>query len=378
MFERLDLKVALQALWRFKWVLVAMTLVGAISAYLWMLRVPDSYRATATFIPLDSSSDRLSSALASLGSLGGLAMQAGLGGRGGSQADRFLIILESRTYAENLIKHRNLMPLIYPGVDPASASFRGAVEVVRAMVHATVDPKNGLISLSASHEDPEAAARLVNDALLELDAYLQQSYLSGAQRNRKFLEHQVTETSAEVLRLGNALKDFQEQNKLVSVEAQTGATVQAYVALKSQLMAKEMQLKLLGSSAPSTDMQVVGLRLEIEQMRERLQVLESGTSSGMVSMKDAPRLTFRFAQLQRDLLVRQKLFELLTQQLELARIEETKETLSYQVIDTAVPPRGPAGPDRRKKAIYGALGALMAGMALALYLERGRILRPAA
>jgi uncharacterized protein involved in exopolysaccharide biosynthesis len=388
--DDIDLWAIAGVIWRRRLVVAAITCAGTLGSAIIAFSQPNIYTATATIMPVDSSNDRLSTALSSLGALGGLASQAGVGLKGGV-SDKFVALLKSRTLAETVITKYDLLPELFPerwdskhaqwkesttALSPRSRSSQAnapsmhdAVRQVKRILSTKGDLKTGLIDVVVEHQDPVTAANIANHFVAELNSYLKQNSLTSAKQNRVFLEGQLQHAASELSVIENNLKHFQEKNKLVSLDAQTQASVQAYVTLKSQLMAKEMEISLQENSTSENDIQLLGLRQEVSQLKEKLLSLENGTSGGLVSFKDAPQLGMRFAQLTRDLLVRQKVFELLTQQYELAKIEEAKETLTFQVIDQAIPSDKKSKPNRVSDIIMASIVSLILGGSLAVLLN---------
>lgn len=384
--DYIDLWAIVQMLWKRRLLIAVVTGIGTIVSVFIALALPRTYVSTATIMPADSSNDRLSQALSSLGALGGLASQAGLGLKG-SVSDKFVALLKSRSVAENVISRHALFPLLFPerwdvntkawkaeSTLPWSKNepptIHSALRLLKNTVKASADPKSGMIEISVKHRNPETAAVIANSYVIELNSFLQGNSLTRARQNRAFLEYQLKNAKQDLSETERSLKSFQEENKLVSLDAQAQAAVQAHATLKAQLIAKEMELGIQERSAPEGDLQLLGLRQEITQLKDKLASLETGNMGGMVSFKDAPTLGMRFAQLTREVLVRQTVYELLTQQFELAKIEVAKEDLSFQVIDKAVPPDKPSAPKRSFIVILGWLASLGSAGFAAILLEK--------
>lgn len=388
----IDLSEVARTLWQRRILILSVTLVGTVLSAVMSFRMPNLYTATATIMPIDSSSDRLSSAMSALGALGGLASQAGVNLKG-SVSDKFVALLTSRTVTENVITKYHLMPILFSDRwDPVHSTWKpgawardarsnqgptmyDATRFMNRTMKAVSDPKTGMVSINVDLKDPQAAADIANDYIIELNAFLQRNSFSSAKHNKDFLQSQVNGVMKELGSMEAALKDFQEQHKLVSLDTQAEASVQAYAALKSQLTAKEMELSLQQNSVSADDVQLIGLQKEIAQLKEKIGSIENGASGGFVSFKDAPSLGMRFAQLKRDLLVKQKVFELLTQQLELAKLDEAKETLSFQVIDRAIAPDSKSGPRRPQIILVAALACFFL-VSLFAVVSKNLSLRP--
>ncbi len=68
-------------------------------------------------------------------------------------------------------------------------------------------------------------------------------------------------------------------------------------------------------------------------------------------------------------MVQEKLFELLTQQYEMAKIEEAKEDITFQVIDRAVPPEKRIKPKRKLVVMLAGVVSLFAGVFAVFFME---------
>ena len=367
--DEIDLGALGKTLGRRWWVVASVTAIGLSAAFVIGQTRPPLYTATATLIPTDSSGERLSSAL---GPLAGFIPFAppGLIPRG--DGEKLMGLLGSRVLAERVLaKNPTLVPFDPQARGKASTLTKSEVQdLLREAIAITGDKTTGLIEVKARHVVPELAAGIANAYMVELDSFLQDNSFTAAKRQREFLQKQVQDLSSEIKQIETQLISFQEEHQLVSLDAQTNATIQTYSTLKSQLIAKEMELQLQSNSVSPHDLELVGLKQEVSLLREKLAGLESGATGGLLAFKDAPRLGVQYAQFQRDLTVKQKVFELLTQQLEMAKIEETRDSLSFQVIDRAAVPEIASSTERYTIWAIGGILSLALGLFLALLLDK--------
>ena len=89
----------------------------------------------------------------------------------------------------------------------------------------------------------------------------------------------------------------------------------------------------------------------------------------MPSFSEAPTLGLQYIRLKRKAVTHQKIFELLTQQYEMAKIDEVKEDIAFQVIDRAIPPKEWIKPNRRLNVMLAGVVSLFAGIFLVFFLE---------
>lgn len=371
--EEIDLRATGRTLWERRRLIALVASVGLAASVAVAAIQPSVYTAGATIMPIDVAANRLSPEATS-GGVGALLSGAGIG-RDGTISDKLVALLRSRSVTDAVLKKHHLLAAVI-GQTPKAGEERAALNAAYRQLDRTLvakpDPLSGLIFVNAAHPSPEVAASLANAFVAELAVFLNDNSLTSTRRKREFLEQKLQNVSRELGRMQADLVTFQEQYNLVSLETQTQSMVQSFMALKNQLMAKEMEADLQAKSVSSNDMELLGLRQEVARLKDSLQEMELGTSEGSLALKDLPRLSARMTRLQRDLATKQKVFDLLTEQLELAKIEEAKEALSFQVIDEAVPPAEPSQPNRPFVVLAGALISLFLGMLVALVAGKAR------
>jgi capsular exopolysaccharide synthesis family protein len=82
----------------------------------------------------------------------------------------------------------------------------------------------------------------------------------------------------------------------------------------------------------------------------------------MLALDKAPDIKLQYARLQREALIQNKLFTLLTQQLEQARIEEARDETAFQLLDRAVPAEEKAKPKRTLIVLLAAVASTFIGV----------------
>lgn len=112
---------------------------------------------------------------------------------------------------------------------------------------------------------------------------------------------------------------------------------------------------------------------ELRELKKQLAMLETKGSNpeaeAIPSLSEAPTLGLQYIRLKRKALTQEKVFELLTEQYEMAKIEEAKEDITFQVIDRAIPPEKRIKPKRRLNVMLAGVVSLFAGIFLVFFLE---------
>ncbi len=332
----LDYLLVLARNWRMIALVCIATFILSCGATLLM---PNIYTSTARILPPTESKGGLSSML---GGMSDLAALAGVS-VGGSSGELYVGMLKSRTVSDAIIDEFNLME-VYE-------------QEYRVKTHAALDEHvtislgkdDGIVSISVEDEDPERAASIANTYVEELKKLNVSLNLSSAGRERLFLENRLKMVKADLLAAEENLKDFQEKNRAISIDDQATAIIEAISQLKGELASREVELGVLLSYQTEQNPQVKSLREGVAQLKEQIRKLERSpagkkiTDDIFIATSDVPELGIQYARVLRDFKVQETLFELLTKQYEIAKINEAKDTSTIQVLDEG------AVPDRKSK-----------------------------
>jgi tyrosine-protein kinase Etk/Wzc len=308
-----------------------MLIAAAITALIAML-IPATYTASTVILTSQTAPGSGSALLGEFGALGAL---ASLGGDSllKSQADTFVGVLSSRTVADNLIQNFHLQSVY---------RTRTLVDTRKALTrHTHVEAAKGsLIRISVDDHDVRRAAALANSYVDELYRVNQHLALTSGSQRRLFLEQQV---AAEKETLANAEESFQQiQQKtgVIQLAGQEEMTLRSIAQLRAEISAREVQLEQLRTMATEQNGELQQLESGIGSLREQLKKAESnGAGSNdayFVSAGRIPQAGLEYLRRMRDLRYHEALFETLSKQYELARIEEAKAPPIIQVLDKAI------------------------------------------
>jgi len=300
------------------------------------------------------------------GGLAGLA--SGMIG-GGTPADLWVGFLESQTLRDAIIDRFDLRELYESKtIEDARKSLNQSVRVKKS--------KEGIVSIAVEDRVPERAAEMANAFVEELDKINKEVVMSSGRRMRIFVEKRLEEAKVKLAETEENVKDFQEKYKAIKLDDQSKAIIDAVGLMKGQLMAKEVELQTLLSFATQTNPQVAILKAEIKALRARLAELERGKGPSSSTQTDIfiptsrmPDLGLKYARLFRDLKIQETLFELLTQQYELSRIQEAKDSPTVQVLDRAVAPEKRSKPKRTRIVLLSVILSVFLSVFLAFFLE---------
>lgn len=361
--DEIDLREYWRVLVRHKRMILATTLAAAVLAAIVSLIIPKTYTATARILPPKEKSGGGLAALS--GQLGGLAALAGASLGGASNADLMVGMLESRTIADRIIDRFDLLTVY-------DAELRiDAQEKLLDNLDASVNKKDSILTLSVDDHDPQRAADLANAFIEELDQLSRHLNLTEASRQRTFLEGRLVEVNSDLANAEDALRAFQEKHGAIQVDEQAKSIIDLLGELKGKLMAAQVQLGVTQRFASGNNADVDRLQTQIRELRSRIRDMEQGQGERAVGdiflpTQQIPDLGLRYARLLRDVKVQETIFELLTQQYELAKMEEAKDSPTIQVLDSAVVPEKKSKPRRMLIVMLAVMLALIGSSALAV------------
>lgn len=350
----------LRVLWDNRRLLRRMVLCGGALCALVAFSLPLRYEATTKLMPPESpmsgGAGMLAAAL-STRSMGGLAGLAGdfLGVKGNGPL--FVSILESRTVADRLIEQFHLADE-YKTKKPEYTRLR-----LQGYTTITEDRKSGVITLKVTDHNPRQAAAMAQAYVAELDRLVAQVSTSSARRERIFLEERLRTVKLDLDDAAKQFSEFASKNTAIDIPAQGRAMVEATAMLQGQLIAAESELSGLEKIYTDNNIRVRSLQARVATLREQLQKLGGTGSPDEVknnnslypSIRKLPLLGVTYADLYRRTKIQEVVFELLTQQYELAKVQEAKEIPSVKVLDNAVVPTVKSSPHRLILTVVGTL-----------------------
>ncbi|MBV8436361.1 MAG: lipopolysaccharide biosynthesis protein [Silvibacterium sp.] len=308
--------------------IVSGMLIAAAMTALIVLVIPATYTASTVILTSQNSSGSASALLGQLGAL------AALGGDSllKSQADTFVEVLRSRTVADNLIQDFHLQSVYRK---------RTLVDTRKALArHTHIEATKGSsIRISVDDHDVRRAAAMANAYVDELYHVNQHLALTTGSQRRLFLEQQVSAESETLAKTEEAFQKLQQKTGVIQLVGQQEMTLRSIAQLRAEISAKEVQMEQLRTMATEQNGQLQQLESGVSALREQLRKAESDSGGGdnyFVSAGRIPQAGLEYLRQLRNLRYHEALFETLSKQYELARIEEAKAPQIIQVLDKAI------------------------------------------
>jgi uncharacterized protein involved in exopolysaccharide biosynthesis len=311
--------------------------------------IAPTFTAETKFLPPQQQQGMAASMLASLGALGGLAGAAtGLK----NPADQYVAFLKSNSVEDALIERFKLM-------DRYEAEFKVDARKTLEDNVKIASGKDGLITVSVDDTDPQIAADIANAHVEELTRLMSRLAVTEAQQRRQFFEGQLAQTQAKLTQAEIALKETGVSSDVL--KANPTSAVAAVAALQAQITVQEVKLGTMRGYLAETAPDFKQALSELAALRVQLnkQSKDSAAASGQGS--DQGDYITRY----REFKYQETLFELFAKQFEMAKVDESREGATIQVLDKAEPPELKSKP---KKALIAVLATLATGFALLLFV----------
>jgi uncharacterized protein involved in exopolysaccharide biosynthesis len=339
-------------LWKNRRILAKVAAISMVASLGLAFAIPKQYKSSASVMPPEqqNSGAMMLAALAShSGSLGALGSLAGglLGGH--SSSELFIDLLRSGSVSGNLIDRFHLQSVYHK---------RYRIDAAKHLAHCTKiteDKKSGVITIEVEDTDRVLARDLAQGYLDELNNLVLRTSTSAAHRQRIFIEQRLHKVQDDLERAQLDFSEFSSKNSTIDIKEQTRAMVDTGAKVQAELLLEQSGLESLRQiygdgnvRIRENEARIASLKAELAKMTGSsapLPVDEPSSAGGdpendlkqdalYPSLRQLPRLAVPYADLYRRVRIQETLYELLTQQFEMARIEEAKDIPSISVIDT--------------------------------------------
>jgi uncharacterized protein involved in exopolysaccharide biosynthesis len=346
---------------------VRSTVAGLLLSTLIAFSIPKRFQSTARLMPPDQGSSGMG--LAMLAASGGIGAQFGsvagdlLGLK--SSSDLFIGVLQSRTVQDDLINKFDLKKVY------SEKRMEDAREDLDKRTDLSADRKSGIITIQVVDNNPKRAAAMAGEYVNELNLVVTQLNTSSARRERVFLEDRLAQVKQDLESAEKSFSEFASKNTALDIPEQGKAMIEAAATLEGQLIAAQTELQGLKQMYSDGNVRVRATQARVDEIQRQLQKLDGkvddrtgqvergdqGGQSMYPSIRQLPLLGVSYADLYRTSKVQETVFETLTQEYEVAKVQEAKETPSVKVLD---PPDIPEKKSFPPRLLIMALGTMLA------------------
>lgn len=334
--------------------LVLAPLVVGILTLGYTFTMPPIFTAKTQFMPPQQQGSA-AGLLASLGSLGGLAGAAGVKDPSG----QYIAFMKSVSIQDALIERFKLMERFQSKVkEDARQTLARSTQILLG--------KDGLISVEVDSTDPQFAADLANAYVEELQRIMGRLAMTEAQMRRQFFQKQLAQAKDNLTKAEQALRSAGVTRSTTKLAL--SSAVESVVRLKAMIFAQELKLANMRSYLAESSQDFKVAMNDLATYKAQLAKAEQeDPANASTSSND-------YVSRYRDFKYHETLFDLFAKQYELARVDESREGATIQVLDVAQPPERKSKP---KKAVIAMVATLAAGFILLLWVFARQAMRNA-
>jgi uncharacterized protein involved in exopolysaccharide biosynthesis len=376
--------VATQRLvWTNRRVIFRAAVAGILLSTLVALLIPNRYQTTARLMPPDQGSSSMGMAMMAAAS-GNIGSQIGssLGSMAGdllgfkNSSDLFIGILQSRTVLDDIINKFDLKKVY------SDRRMEDAREDLGKNTSISADRKSGIITIQVVDKSPSRAAAMAGEYVYELNQVVTQLNTSSAHRERVFLEDRLSQVKTDLESAEKKFSEFASKNTALDIPAQGKAMIEAAATLQGQLIVAQTELEGLKQVYADGNVRVRSTQARVDELRRQLEKNLGSTlgapdksnaqkqASFYPSIRELPALGVGYADLFRNAKIQEVVFQTLTQQYELAKVQEAKETPSVKVLD---PPDLPEKRSFPPRLLIITLGTMLAVVGSVSYILGKRV-----
>lgn len=364
--ERRGRKIArIGRLWNERKLLGKFVIIGAAATFLIALLIPSQYAATTRLMPPDAPAGQGMALLAGIAKTGVLgSMGADLLGMTTS-AELFAGVLESRTVQNDLVEKFDLRKVY------GERRLVDARKGLSRQTDVSIDRKSGILTIQVTDRDPKRASALAQEYAAELNHVVTVLNTSSAHRERRFLEERLGQVKTELEFAEKDFSRFASKNAAIDIKEQGKALVEAAAIVEGQLIAAQTELQGLRQVYTDQNIRIRTAQARVDELRRQLLKMggkpETETAGQLKeaelypSIRKLPLLGVTYADLYRRMKVEETVFETLTQQYEIAKVQEAKEIPSVKVLDPPEIPEKKVFPPRLLLTFLGGMLALALG-----------------
>ena len=203
---------------------------------------------------------------------------------------------------------------------------------LKDIIKINYEPNYRIITITAETMIATTSAEIVNAYLNKLD-----KFTKGPRKEKlEFIKNQLNKTRIELEESENTLKIFQNQHKLLSIDKKYMETINKLTSLEIKKNETEITLEQLksfisNSNDPKTDLSEIKKQCDAEIAK--LNSIDSKIQKLNKEINDMPENMLELARLKRAISVKEKVYSVLNEQYEIAKIAEAEESYQFKIID---------------------------------------------
>lgn len=348
--------------------ILRVAIITAVLASIVVFLIPNEFESTARLLPPSSmTSMMLAGAAARFGlsaELGGGLAESALGALKGGNST-LVPILESRTVQDAIIDHFDLRRVY------RTRYYKNARKSLGQHSSIGQDRQTGVITISVRDREASRAAAIARMYIDELNRVAAQMDTSDAHKERVFIEGQLKAAEGALNQASADLGEFSSTSLALDVKEQGKALVEGVAGLEGQLIAAQSELRGLQQIYGDQNSRVRASQARVGVLQAKVNEFQAkDNKEPFPGLRQLPELGVHYAELYRRVKVQEAVFELLSQEYEVAKIEEAKQMPTIRVLD---PPDVPEKKSFPPRTILVLCSALLSVVLTILYLHLANV-----
>jgi len=361
-------------LWRERTFLFRLSVLGLSLGFIIAFCTPVRYTSTTRLMPPSyQPASSLAITAASVAAVNGA-------GSGGIAAN----FLGLRSASELLVGILQTRPVQDPIIEQLDLKYAyGVVRMADARVALanrvsfTVDRKNDILTIAVSDQSPQRAHDIARAYVDRLNLLVSELSTSSARRERIFLEDRLRQVNRDLENAEREFSQFSSKNSTVDVKEQGRTMIEAAATIQGQLISAQSELEGIRQIYTDSNVRVRALKARIEELQSQLGKLGGKDQAGTLgpnsaaadlypSIRKLPLLGMTYADLYRQVKVQEEIYEVLTREYELVKVEEAREIPTVKVLEPPDVPEQKTSPPRLLIGVSAMFAACAGGVVFLL------------
>lgn len=218
-----------------------------------------------------------------------------------------------------------------------------------------IDKTSQIMKVSYTDIDPELAWKILSKAIPLLEERYKTLFRNQVNARSSFIADQIKDAEDNLAKANAELSAFQKEHGIYDFQSQIQNQFSIYTNINKEILNAEMELEFLTEYRPKSDPTVVQKVKTIQKSKELLHEFETGSgrySMNIIPMNKLQTLSAQYSELRREVELRQELYLMLRQQEAAARMEQSGEISSLQILEYPQIPEIKSGPSRGRFCIF--------------------------
>ena len=218
-----------------------------------------------------------------------------------------------------------------------------------------IDEESQIMKVSYTDIDPELAWKILSKAIPLLEERYKTLFRNQINERSSFISDQIKDSEDNLAKANAELSAFQKEHGIYDFQSQIQNQFSIYTNINKEILQEEMELEFLTEYRPKSDPTVVQKVKTIQKSKELLHEFETGSgrySMNVIPMNKLQALSAQYSELRREVELRQELYLMLRQQEAAARMEQSGEISSLQILEYPQIPEIKSGPSRGRFCIF--------------------------